>query len=583
MRQRYASSFFTVMVSLTAIWLIMASPTLAQTFNVQVAFNGSNGGFPQFMSLVQGRDGNYYGTAASGGAYGNGTVFQLTRAGILTTLHDFMGGHCRYGVSDAGPGSQGLVLAKDGTFYGTTALGSSCTCDNGYECDCDNCGTIFSIGSSIGSPYRLYGFCHVTYDSGPTFFYDCDPGGPNPGLIQAGDGNFYGTTALTVFKVTPAGKETVLYRFCSLPNCADGFAPNAGLVQTADGYFYGTTSVQGAHGDGTVFKIDATGKLTTLYNFCSLPNCADGASPSAPLIQAADGNLYGTTPVGGASGSGTVFKVTSTGKLTTLYSFCSLPNCADGALPSSSLLQATDGNFYGVTQVGGDQNCFADADGCGTVFKITPSGTLTTLHSFEYSLDGGFPLGGLLQATDGNFYGTTTQGGDPTCACGTVFSLSMGLSPFVSLLPTKGKVGQTIGLLGQGFTSATSVTFGSAPASFNIVSDTYLTAVVPAEGTTSHVTVTYNSGTLTSNTVFRVVPIMTSYTPTSGPPGTQVTITGGGFRGTNLVTFGGVKAIFTVDSSSQITAIVPTGAVTGHILITTPGGAATSREPFPVQ
>jgi uncharacterized repeat protein (TIGR03803 family) len=261
-------------------------------------------------------------------------------------------------------------------------------------------------------------------------FDGADGTGPNSVLVQGTDGNFYGTTEFggannlgTVFKMTPAGALTTLHSFCSQPGvCTDGLTPN-GLVQATDGNFYGTTIRGGTitsncngfntgGGCGTVFKITPTGQLTTLYKFCSQPNCTDGFIPLAPLVQGTDGNLYGTTAGGGIGpyetyGNGTIFKMTPTGALTTLYRFCSLANCADGSGPGGTsggggLVQATDGNFYGTTWGGGTSNV-------GTVFKITAGGTLTTLHSFD-GADGGYPNGTLVQGSDGNFYGTERGG-----------------------------------------------------------------------------------------------------------------------------------------------------------------------------
>jgi uncharacterized repeat protein (TIGR03803 family) len=198
---------------------------------------------------------------------------------------------------------------------------------------------------------------------------------------------------------------TSLYSFCSQSDCADGRSPQASLVQATDGNFYGTTEYGGAYGSGTVFKITTSGALTTLHSFDGF----DGSSPVAGLIQATDGNLYGTTVVGGggACGWGTVFKLTPSGTLTTLHVFCN----DGGAYPRAGLVQGTDGNFYGD----------APYNACGTVFKITPGGTLTTLHSFGGS-DGTNPYAGLVQATDGNFYGTTQNGG--TDGDGTVFKIT---------------------------------------------------------------------------------------------------------------------------------------------------------------
>jgi uncharacterized repeat protein (TIGR03803 family) len=254
-------------------------------------------------------------------------------------------------------------------------------------------------------------------------------------LAQGLNGNFYGTTsqggahsAGTVFEITPAGTLTTVYNFCSYRDCTDGSGPYAGLIQTPNGNFYGTTAQGGANGYGTVFEITSTGTLTTLYSFCSQLNCADGASPEAGLVQATNGNFYGTTEQNDVSefgvGQGTIFEITPAGKLTTLYSFCSQPNCTDGAVPSGALIQGNNGNFYGTTQGGGNSAC---SGGCGIVFEITPAGVLTTLHTFD-GTDGAYPIGGLVQATNGNFYGTTEQGGVGEFGVdqGTVFEITPG-------------------------------------------------------------------------------------------------------------------------------------------------------------
>ena len=243
-------------------------------------------------------------------------------------------------------------------------------------------------------------------------------------LVQATDGSLYSTTINrgahnggTVFKITPSGTLTTLYNFCSQRNCADGWASFGQLQQAPDGSLYGTTFHGGAKGDGTVFKITPfTGTLTLLYTFCSQSGCTDGGGPQG-LVQASDGNFYGTTYQGGANtnsecpyGCGTVFKITPNGTLTTLHSF----NYTDGEYPGSPLVQATDGNLYGTTSNGGTSNN-------GTVFKVTLSGTLTTLHSFD-GMDGSGPAAALVQAIDGMFYGTTYFGGAD--GLGTVFTIS---------------------------------------------------------------------------------------------------------------------------------------------------------------
>jgi uncharacterized repeat protein (TIGR03803 family) len=210
-------------------------------------------------------------------------------------------------------------------------------------------------------------------------FNGTDGSNPYAGLVQATNGDLYGTTVAggayndgTVFKITPSGTLTTLYSFCSQAGCTDGAYPSAAaLVQATNGDLYGTTE----YSEGTVFKITPSGTLTTLYSFCSQSGCTDGANPIAGLVQATNGDLYGTTSEGGAYGGGTVFKITPSGTLTTLYSFCSQAGCTDGAYPVAALVQAINGNLYGTTDAGGAYND-------GTVFKITPSGTLTTLYSF---------------------------------------------------------------------------------------------------------------------------------------------------------------------------------------------------------
>jgi uncharacterized repeat protein (TIGR03803 family) len=265
----------------------------------------------------------------------------------------------------------------------------------------------------------------------------------------------------------------------------------------------------GANGCGTVFKITTSGTLTTLYTFCTLGSpCTDGELPNSALVQATNGDFYGITGYGGASSvsAGTVFKITPSGVLTTLYAFCTQGYpCTDGYSPWAALVQATDGDLYGTT-TGGGANGLYD----GTVFKITPSGTLTTLYSFcseSGCTDGAYPEAGLVQATNGDLYGTTAEGGsDESCSegCGTVFSLSVGLGPFVKTLPTSGKVGAAVKILGSDLTDATSVTFNGRAARFSVVSRYLITTTVPTGATTGTVQVVTPSRMLSSNVPFRV-------------------------------------------------------------------------------
>jgi len=450
-------------------------------------FDGTDGSEPA-QGLVQGADGNLYGATQYGGANNYGTVFKITHAGVVTTLHTF--------DSTDGYFPWPLVQGADGNFYGTTYSGGGST-----SCPYGGCGTVFKITPS-GALTTLHIFCAEAGCS--------DGSGPYLGLILGNDGNFYGTTTLggasgegTVFRITPGGTLTTLYSFCSRSGCSDGFLPSAALVLGADGNFYGTTSYSGTGSPypGTVFKITPKGFLTTLYTFCSQPNCTDGTQPIS-LVQGVDGNFYGATQYGGVYppscpvpyGCGTVFKLTPSGKSTTLYSFCSQSGCADGIDPYG-LTQGTDGNFYGTTSTGGS--------GSGTVFSITPSGKLTTLVNFD-GTNGADPyLGGLVQDTNGRFYGTTLQGG--ASGYGTVFGFAVaGLGPFVETRPASGKVGTTVRILGTNLSGATGVTFNGTAATFKVDSGSLISTTVPVGATAGAVQVTTPQGTLSSNVVFRV-------------------------------------------------------------------------------
>jgi uncharacterized repeat protein (TIGR03803 family) len=479
------------------------------TFTTFINFDGIDGGNP-IGPLVQGTDGNLYGTTYGGGANASGTVFKVTPGGTLTTLYEFCSqANCADGILPAAP-----VLGTDGNLYGITLSGGA----NGS-------GTAFKITPG-GTLTTLYNWCSEPNCADGVYGFFPEPARP---FVQAVDGNFYGVNDAggpdfsgTFFKLTPGGVLSTLYTFCSQPNCTDGALPT-GLIQAADGYFYGTTLNGGTNGDGTVFKISPGGTLTTLYNFCSQGGagvCTDGALPFEGLIQAADGNFYGSTGYGGANvnsascaaeggGCGTIFKITPSGTLTTVYSFCSQTNCADGAAPESGLAQGTDRNLYGSTAAGGISSCtnfYYGIPGCGTVFRLTPGGTLTTLHSFD-SIDGNYPQQ-LFHATNGTFYGTTLDGAtsnsDCPGDCGTAFSLSVGLGPFVETLPTSGKVGAQIKILGTSLTGATGVTFNGTAAVYKVVSKTLISATVPAGATTGFVTVNTPGGRLKSNVKFQV-------------------------------------------------------------------------------
>jgi uncharacterized repeat protein (TIGR03803 family) len=449
------------------------------------------------------------------------------------------------GNNGAFPQLMSLIQSTSGGFYGTTVGGSA-----GGGCGIyDGCGTVFKA-SAGGDLTAVYSWGNGSHG-----------GLPFSTLVQTSGGAFYGTASGgygSVFKLTPDGALATLYDFCSLTNCTDGELPLAGLTQARNGDFYGTTTIGGAYGYGTIFKITPEGALATIHSFDNSDggnpyaplvqgsngefygttygggtygygtvfkitaagnltslhafDQSDGANPIAGLIQGSDGNFYGTTGQGGVNspecngyGCGTVFKITPSGVLTTLYDFCSLrgSGCTDGAQTEAGLIQGTDGNLYGATANGGANNY-------GTVFQITPQGNLTTLYNFcaeSNCADGANPLGGLSQMTYGNFYGTTFYGGTGDCnsGCGTVFSISMGLGPFAETRPTSGKVGAKVIILGNKLKGTTGVTFNGTPAVFDVVSNSEITTNVPSDATTGTVQVTTPSGTLNSNTPFQVI------------------------------------------------------------------------------
>jgi uncharacterized repeat protein (TIGR03803 family) len=388
------------------------------------SFSGGDGSSPN--GLVQGADGNFYGTTEYGGTNYSGTVFEMTTSGTLSTLYSFTG------VSDGANPAAGLVQGADGNFYGTTEYGGA------YEDQWgDTFGTVFTIMTN-GTFTSLYSFSGI------------DGANPAAGLVQGADGNFYGTTSFggvdyylddgTVFKITAIGSFTSLVSFGG----RDGIEPEGGLVQGTDGNFYGTTEYGGINrsgsgpsfesrsdppGYGTVFKMTTNGKLSLLYSFTG---GSDGAYPAAGLVQGADANFYGTAEYGGTNYSGTVFKIMTNGTFTPLCSFSGM----DGANPAAGLVQGADGNFYGTAEYGG-------ANYSGTVFKITPGGVLTTVYTFTGGSDGAYPNSALVQGTDGNFYGTTSSGG--AYGNGAIFRLSL-VSPPAPVFQSVTKAGGTITL-----------------------------------------------------------------------------------------------------------------------------------------
>jgi uncharacterized repeat protein (TIGR03803 family) len=535
-------SFRPLLLAVMMLWagmIIAPSALHAQTFTDLHDFNcntdGCVGSWPGIPA--QARDGNIYGSLPAGSPSNNGTVYKTTPSGSLGAIYEFSG-------SDGYGPYSGLTLGTDGNLYGVTYNDGA----NGY-------GTIFQI-TTAGALNTLHNF--TAAEEGGAY------GAPVAGKTGT---TFYGVTYYSkAYSITPSKT------FKLLPNPTPG-SSQAPLILGSDGNLYGTT-ITGGLGYGTVFRMSATGAIKIIYSF----DYTHGYYPYGPVVQGTDGFLYGTASGGGsgAHGGGVVFKVSTGGAITVLHEF-DTTSTTDGYQPIAGLVAATDGNFYGATS----QGVSGGSVPYGALFKITKTGTYTMLHAFD-STHGQAPETTPIQHTNGIIYGETYIGGSGSN--GVFYSLNAGIAPFVSLVGfPSGSAGTTVEILGNGLSGTTKVMFGTGSAtSYMVVSDTYMTAAVPSSGTTGTVTVTTPGGTLKSKQTYKVVPVISSFIPTSGPVGTQVTITGSGFTGASNVTFGGVKAVFTVNSGTQITATVPSGAVTGKIKVTTKGGTATSAGTFTV-
>lgn len=339
----------------------------------------SPSGWNPVAGLVQGPDGNFYGTAAAGGVNNGGVVYKISATGTVTVLTSFD----HNSISDAQYPYSSLILGTDGNFYGTTMGGGTSAS-----------GTVYQI-TPAGVEHVIYSFTDANGDGAY----------PYGSLLQDSAGNLYGTTTGgglsnngTIFKLSPGGVETVLYQFNG--GATDGSKPSSQLILGKDGNFYGTTPYGGANNGGTVFKMTPGGALTILHSFTG---GADGYEPYAGLVLAIDGNMYGTTVSGGSTNLGAIYKVDPSGNVSTVYSFQG--NFVDGDGTYSSLIQGNDGNLYGTTLGGGTQLN-------GTLFKLTLIGKESVLYSFTgVGGDRAGQYSALIQATDGHFYGTANLGG----------------------------------------------------------------------------------------------------------------------------------------------------------------------------
>jgi uncharacterized repeat protein (TIGR03803 family) len=421
--------------------------------------------------------------------------------------------------SSGNPGFGALVQGRNGKLYGTTSgpIGTD--------------GSAFVMTTS-GNASQLYTF-------------GSDGANPWAGLTLGADGYYYGTTFDggstgngVLFKLSPTGLYTSLHEFAG---GSDGALPVAPPIQASDSNFYGTTS--GTGGASTVYRYETNGTFTTILNLSN----TQGQYAAAPLIQGTDGNLYGTAEEGGNAfpdGCGTIFKLSTSGEILWTYAF---PCGAGGVFPEGPLVQASDGNFYGTTESGGGDRGIQP----GTVFRLSQSGVVTTLYDFTNLTDGSAPIGGLTQGTDGNLYGTTSGGGGKSRG-GNLFQISLG--GVHTILYYFGASGE------EPYAGVMQDTNGT------FYGTTY------AGGRDGYGSVySFNMG---------LGPFVTFVQPT-GATGSGAQILGQGLTGATGVAFNGVAATnFTVVNDTYITAVVPSGATTGKVVVTTPSGALTSNVNF---
>jgi uncharacterized repeat protein (TIGR03803 family) len=560
MKRRTVLSIFPLSIfplAIFALALLFTSAAAAQTVVPLYTYpetDEGDTGVAAPAQFAQGADGELYSTIETNGTYNSGTVYKISTEGDYTPLYNFCaeGGNC---LITGGYPLGGVTLGLDGNLWGTTQNGGK-----------DAYGTVFKMtpAGALTSVYQFDGN---------------EAGTPIYTVLQGTNGDMYGVTQGThygtFFKLTTKGVISI-YPF----DYTDGYEPNL-PTQGSDGNFYGTAQYGGGGSCecGVIYKITPAGKITVLHVFTGDVSATDydGNRPIGVLVQDAEGYLWGTTYQGGEYNEGTIFKIATTGKdYEVVDSFQYAEPELLGQLPLAGLTLGTDGNFYGVASRGGTNNY-------GATLQVTPAGDVAFLYSFcgvAGCADGIVPETPLIQHTNGKFYGTAS--GNSLC-CGTFFSFDMGLPPFTRSTANEGKVAATIDFLGQGFTDTTSVSFGGTLATtFHATSDTLLTAKIPVGALTGVVKIVTSTGTLLGSHNFKVLPTVKTISPTSGVVGTVVTITGTGLTQATKVTFGGKAGTFTVNSDSQITAPVPTTAKTGKIEVTTPGGAASSATTFTV-
>jgi len=376
--------------------------TLHET--VLYGFPGSDGSGP-WAGVTQDSAGALYGTTTGGGSAGAGIVYKLDTTGHETILYSFTGG------ADGANPYAGVILDSAGNLYGTAKGGGT------Y-----GAGVVYKLAPT-GQYTILY-----TFAGSCCGFPTIDGAQPNGGVIMDAAGNLYGTTTFggssgwgTIYKLDPTGHETILHNFT---NGSDGGQVYSGVTMDAAGNLYGTTLAGGTDfygfGAGVVYKLDPAGEETVLYNFCTQPGCIDGAGPLAGVVLDSAGNLYGTTASGGPSATddpGVVYKVAPTGQQTVLYAFV---GTTDGNSPIGGVVLDSAGNLYGTTEAGGPGSSWPY--GSGVVLKVDTTGHETVLYTFTGGADGGVPKAGVIRDAAGNLYGTTYSGG--SAGAGVVYKIT---------------------------------------------------------------------------------------------------------------------------------------------------------------
>lgn len=354
--------------------LVVSAPAWGATETTLHNFAAPPKGANAQAGVIRDNAGNLYGTTYNGGTYGLGVVYRVTAAGELIVLHNFAGG------TDGKNPWGGLIRDSSGNLYGTTYYGGA-----------HNSGVVYKVDPS-GTETLIY-----------TFAGGSDGGYPIGNVARDSAGNIYGTTELgglpyrgVVYKIDTLGNETVLYAFSG---GSDGSEPTAGVILDSSGNLYGTTYYGGGSGEGVVFEVDTTSHESVLYSFTG---GADGGAPWAGVVRDSSGNLYGTTSDGGASGSGVVYEVDTTGHETVLHSF----NGSGGDFPNAGVTRDSAGRLYGTTYSGGASG------GWGVVYRLSPTGHETVLHAFTDGADGAYPAwAGVVLDSSGSVYGTTSNGG----------------------------------------------------------------------------------------------------------------------------------------------------------------------------